>query len=61
MKISLKEGEHVRVSHDHEAGCFMVYLADGYLHIKALEPTEGHSAVVLGVGAPRVTMESEAS
>ena len=59
MKIDLKSGEHVRISHDNSTGCFMVYLADGYLHVRALEPSEGHSAVVLGAGAPPVTMESE--
>ena len=59
VKIALKAGEHVRVAHDQQNGCFMVYLSDGYLHIKALEPGEGHSSVILGHGSPKVTMETE--
>lgn len=38
MKLNLKTGEHIRLSHDSPAGTFSIYAKDGALHVRAQEP-----------------------
>jgi|GEM_PF-5665371 len=41
MKLSLKAGEHVRITHDRSGGRFRLYLEDGLLHVSAMDDAVG--------------------
>lgn len=40
MKLSLKQGESLRIAHDADAGTFRIFVMEGALHVTANAPGE---------------------
>lgn len=62
MKLSLKAGEHIRLSHDAKGAALQVYAHRGIVHITALpEGTPGDVTVIVNEDEPSLSLVEERS
>ena len=60
MKLCLKPGEHIRLSHDAPGAALQVYAHRGIVHITALAPGEpGDVTVIVADDQPSISITEE--